>query len=90
MEPLRQLSAYYIGDLHIAPDKRGYPHNVFFFLFLHENICCGDWLEGASNEYPQRMFLWRNKKIITVLGPSAHLFIAQSKEQLHRSTPWQF
>ena len=23
----------------------------------------------------------------TVLGPSAHLFIAQSKEQLHRSTP---
>ena len=64
MEPLRQLSAYYIGDLHIAPDKRGYPHNVFF-LFLHENVCCGDSLEDASNEYPQRMFLCRNKKIIS-------------------------
>ena len=31
------------------------------FLFLHENICCGYQLEaphrGASNEYPQHMFL---------------------------------
>ena len=37
-----------------------------FFLFLHENICCGYSLEapqrGASNEYPQHMFSWRNKK----------------------------
>ena len=36
-----------------------------FFLFLHENICCGYPLEvpcwGASNDYPQHMFLWRNK-----------------------------
>ena len=30
------------------------------FLFLHENICCGE----ASNEYPQHMFSWRNKKNI--------------------------
>ena len=34
----------------------------YFFLFLHKNICCGYSLEvprqGASNEYPQRMFLW--------------------------------
>ena len=34
-----------------------------FFLFLHKNICCWYSLEvprcGASNEYPQRMFLWR-------------------------------
>ena len=44
-----------------------------FFLFLHENICCGYSLEvphwGASNEYPQHMFLWRTwenyPKIIT-------------------------
>ena len=39
-----------------------------FFLFLHENICCGYSLEvpwrGASNEYPQHMFLWTNKKNI--------------------------
>ena len=36
------------------------------FLFLDENICCGYSLEaphrGASNEYPQHMFLSRNKK----------------------------
>ena len=36
--------------------------NVFiFFLFLNKNICCGYSLEaprrGASNEYPQHMFL---------------------------------
>ena len=32
-----------------------------FFLFLHENICCGYSLEaprwGASNEYPQHVFM---------------------------------
>ena len=43
-----------------------------FFLFLHENICCGYSLEaprqGASNEYPQYMFLWRNKKNINTFG----------------------
>ena len=35
------------------------------FLFLNKNICCGYSLEvprqGASNEYPQHMFLSRNK-----------------------------
>ena len=40
-----------------------------FFLFLHDNICCGYSLEapqrGASNKYPQHMFSWRNKKIFT-------------------------
>ena len=39
---------------------------LLFFLFLHENICYWCSLEapqwGASNEYPQHMFLWRNKK----------------------------
>ena len=43
------------------------------FLFLHENICCGYSLEaprwGASNEYPQHMFSWRNKKNIMWLPP---------------------
>ena len=42
------------------------------FLFLHKNICCGYSLEaprrGASNEYPQHMFLWGNKKNINVFG----------------------
>ena len=38
------------------------------FLFLNKNICCGYSLEAprwaASNEYPQHMFLSRNKKNI--------------------------
>ena len=37
-----------------------------FFFFLHKNICCGCSLEvpcqGTSNEHPQYMFSWRNKK----------------------------
>ena len=45
----------------------GYSLEVpMFFLFLHENICCGYSLEvprrGTSNEYPQHIFSWRNKK----------------------------
>ena len=43
---------------------------MIFFLFLNENICCGYSLEaphrGTSNEYPQHMFLLRNKKDITI------------------------
>ena len=43
------------------------------FLFLHENICCGYPLEaarrGASNEYPQHMFSWRNKTDIMRIPP---------------------
>ena len=43
--------------------------HIIFFLFLHKNICCGYSLEapcwGASNEYPQHMFSWRNKKHIS-------------------------
>ena len=39
--------------------------SVIFISFLHENIYCGYSLEaprwGASNEYPQYMFSWRNK-----------------------------
>ena len=44
---------------------------MFFFLFLHENICCGYSLgvphEDASNEYPQHMFLSRIKSNINPL-----------------------
>ena len=43
---------------------------MIFFLFLKENICCGYLLEaprrGTSNEYPQHMFLFRNKKDISI------------------------
>ena len=38
--------------------------------YVLENICCGYSLEapqrGASNEYPQHMFLSRNKKDISI------------------------
>ena len=41
-------------------------------LFVHENICCGYSLEaprrGTSNEYPQHMFSWTNKKNINTFG----------------------
>ena len=47
---------------------------LIFFLFLHEKICCGYSLEGprrgASNECPQHMFSWRNKKNIMWIPPS--------------------
>ena len=37
-----------------------------FSLFLYKNICCGYSLEahcwGVSNEHPQNIFSWRNKK----------------------------
>ena len=49
------------------------------FLFLHENICCGYLSEashqGASNEYPQHMFSWRNKKNIYLDIPHSVVLI---------------
>ena len=52
----------------IATDKRGYPHIIF--LISPQNIGCGYSLEaphrGTSNEYPQHMFSWRNKKDISI------------------------
>ena len=43
------------------------------FLFLNKNICCWYSLEaprrGASNEYPQHMYLSRNKKNIMWIPP---------------------
>ena len=40
----------------------------YFSYFSIKNICCGYSLEvphrGTSNEYPQHIFLWRNKKNI--------------------------
>ena len=42
------------------------PKVLIFFLFLQKNICCGYSLEvpwqGASKEYPQYIFSWRNMK----------------------------
>ena len=55
---------------HIAADEACFftQKVLIFFLFLHKNIRCGYSLEvpcqGTSNEYPQHMFLRRNKKNI--------------------------
>ena len=62
------LDHYFIAQILIcvptAPDKR--VSTLYFFLFLHKNICCGYSLEmpqwGISNEYPQQTFLWRKEK----------------------------
>ena len=52
---------------HLQSPRYGVPRKLFF-LFLHENVCCGYSLEvprrGASNEYPQHMFSCRIKKNI--------------------------
>ena len=49
------------------------PKNMDIFLFLHKNIHCGYSLDvprrGTSNEYPQYMFLSRNKKHIYLIPP---------------------
>ena len=49
-----------------------------FFLFLYVNRCCGHSLEAphrcASNEFPQHMFLWRNKKTIRIPPISVAMF----------------
>ena len=58
---------------HIALDKALFFNQkvAIFFLFLDKNICCGYSLEvprwGTSNEYPQHMFLSRNKKTICLI-----------------------
>ena len=48
-----------------APDKRGHA-KYFSYFFTKTHICCWYSLEeiwrGASNEYPQCMFYWRNNK----------------------------
>ena len=51
------------------------------FLFLNKNICCGYLLEAprrdTSNEYPQHMFLSRNKKNIMWIP---HLICSYAKQ----------
>ena len=55
-----------------------------FFLFLYENICCGYSLEvpqwGTSNEYPQHMFSYRNKKIINTFQFEKKCLICRAVE----------
>ena len=41
-----------------------------FFLFLDKNI-------GPSNEYPQHMFLLRNKKDISIFSDKKYLLLCE-------------
>ena len=47
-------------------------HNMSSWRTAHKNICYGYSLEaphrGTSNEYPQHIFSWRNKKNINTFG----------------------
>ena len=56
-----------IFPTYIAPGKKVF-QVLFFSYFSMKNLCCGYSLEGpqwgASIEYLQHMFLWRNKKNI--------------------------
>ena len=61
------------------------------FLFLNKNIYCGYSLEaprrGASNEYPQYMYSWRNKKNIMYIPPLICSYAQHAKLYLWRSEP---
>ena len=60
----------YSNTLKISPSKTESFHIkiLIFFSYFYSNIDCGYSLEpprrGGSNEYPQSMFLNRNKKIM--------------------------
>ena len=55
------------GNWYVPLDKEHFSNKKIsiIFLFLHKNICCGYSLEApcwnTSNEYPQHMFLCKNK-----------------------------
>ena len=65
---LLKLNSFTHGSIQ-SPDQRGYLDNYFSY-FATKNVCCGYPLEapqrGASNEYPQHMFPWKNKKNINI------------------------
>ena len=56
------------GIFSIAPDKRGYPQNNFLICAWKSMFwySLGIPRRGASNEYPQHMFLHINTKILTI------------------------
>ena len=59
--PIQIYRKFHLQKLKIFRQK-----SLIFFIFLLKNIDCGYSLEpprrGGSNEYPQSMFLSRNKK----------------------------
>ena len=61
-------SIYIFNIINIATDKRGYPYDIFLIPLqkhmLWDSLEAPHW--GTSNEYPQQMFLSRNKKIVNI------------------------
>ena len=69
-------------------------NNKLFFLFLHDNICCGNSLEvphwGTSNESPQHMFSCRKNMLwVLIRSVSAsclqkvqHMFSGRNKKNV--------
>ena len=70
----------YSGVSFIATDKRGYSHNSFLISLQKHMLWYS--LEaprrGASNEYPQHMFSWRNKDISIFSDEKSALSVAMS------------
>ena len=85
-----------IHSTFITSDKAFFfqPKLLLFFLFLHETICCGYSLEapqwGTSNEYPQGMFLLRNKKNINVDTPTYLMLwtLSCGYVRMHNTANW--
>ena len=48
---------------------------------MHVGVGAGCWdvCQGACNEYPQHMFLWRNKKTISTFWLKKHLIWSYGK-----------
>ena len=69
--------------VNIGLDKGGFPVNIF--LISPQKHMLWYSLEaphrGASNEYPQHMFSWRNKKNINTFGLKIALTSAMTEEQ---------
>ena len=67
---------------------------LIFILFLNKNICCGYSLEaphrGASNEYPQHMFLSRNKKNIMWIPPLICSYVLEVNTFSNSESPCHF
>ena len=60
-----QTKKFFAYSKFIATDKRGYPHNIFLISRGKHVVGTQVPQRGTSNEYPQHMFLLRNKKNIS-------------------------
>ena len=69
MRLLTKLSSFLLLYSKILWLSQLYISGVFryFILFPHRNKWCGYLFRDATNEYPQHLFLWKNKKTINIL-----------------------